>query len=509
MYTKKMLSTAAAVAVLSTGLMAFDSTPSGEIITGTQNASYLNGTVGAAALNLSADQRGDALIYPFYRMSDGWESEIIVRNTSQHATVAKVVLYAQRDSEELVDFNIYLSPYDVFRFTVKDGVITTTDGSVPMQVTSPHYGVAADDPDFNPHDGAEFELLKFEADKIAAGAKGYAIIYGMTQYNDGDTLLSDATELNYHKDASGKTLHKSLWHDYRRLLDDCRPGWRGAYTSNGTIAGMIDGMMTVAVAAPNTPANCGSNDGNGTPTNAASNSIVSGYDLANFGDVAPNTLIGTVRVSNATAGVERDLLLPATALQNMTDENMLLWSAGEYAAIQDRRIEDGAYEETGIRADALTFLTTSAYYTYNANDISNKMLVTQPMKRVLVQLGNDDGYWQNFTPANQWGGFLINYNLLDEDERSDSETINITKGNITSPFNSSPDDAVITYDDELVELADLEDSAAQDYFKTTNGFAYINFEGSAKGLPAVVTQMVGSKVGATYHTNWVYAPTIK
>jgi len=236
---------------------------------------------------------------------------------------------------------------------------------------------------------------------------------------------------------------------------------------------------------------------------------VSGYDLANFGDVAPNTLIGTVRVSNPTAGVERDLLLPATALQNMTDENMLLWSAGEYAAIQDRRIEDGAYEETGIRADALTFLTTSAYYTYNANDISNKMLVTQPMKRVLVQLGNDDGYWQNFTPANQWGGFLINYNLLDEDERSDSETINITKGNITSPFNSSPDDAVITYDDELVELADLEDSAAQDYFKTTNGFAYINFEGSAKGLPAVVTQMVGSKVGARYHTNWVYAPTIK
>ena len=515
-----MLSASAAVALLATGVMAFESDVNGRILTentdGTEvNATYMTGVPAVNDLNLSTSQRGDALIYPFYRMTDGWESEMVVRNTSPHATIAKVVLYGSGASEELIDFNIYLSPYDVFRFTVKESattadtyVVTTTDGSIPTGVTGPEKGTANDDADFNAHNSdEEFEIATFRTEKAIAGKKGYAIIYGMTQYNDNDTLETAEDDLNYHKE------HKALWADYRRLLDDCRPGWRGAYTSNGSVAGMIEGMMTIDVQAPNVAEGCGSEDQNGAISDTDSNSTLADYNLSRFGDVADDTLIGTVRVSQGTDGAPRDLLLPATALQNFTDGNMLLWTAGEYAAIQDRRISadnPAIYDEAGIVADAATFLTSAAYYTYDSDSIANKMVVTQPLKRILVQLGNDNGYWTKVDDT-QWGGFFGRYSLFDEDESVDSETITITKGNITSPFNSDPAAAQTTHNDEVAELIDLEDAAENEYFKTTDGFAYVNFTGEDDNstIPAIVTQMVGTKVNGVSQTNWIYAPTIK
>jgi len=502
MYSKKILSTVAAIAVVSTGLMAFDSDLNGNISVGATPAGYKAGTPASSDLNLSLDQRGDALIYPFYRMDSGWATEMVVRNTSARATVAKVVLYDKKDSEELVDFNVYLSPYDVVRFVIKDGMITSKDGSIPLPETAvwPIHGQEADDADFQ-HNKEEFNVIPAP---IQGGNIGYAIVYGMTQYDDGDTLLTSASDLNYHKDSNGETLHKSLWKDYRRLLDDCRPGWRAAYGSNGSIGGFVHGMMTVDVPAPDT--NIGSECANSSDSVLASN----GYELENFGDVLPTTLVGTVRVYKEDGVQSRDLLLPATALSNFTDNNMLLWSEGEYAAIQDRRIEDGTYQEDGIRADAKTFLTTSAYYTYAEDSKANKLLVTQPLKRILVQLGNDDGYWQNVTNGNPFGGFKITASIFDEDERVDSETINISRGTFTSPFDTGgrPDD--ITYNDELQALENLEENAENiDYFGKTDGFVYINFQGNNFGLPAIVTQMTGSKVGGIAQTNWIYAPTIK
>ena len=355
MYSKKILSTVAAIAVVSTGLMAFDSDRNGNISVGAIPAGYTAGTPSASDLNLSFDQRGDALIYPFYRMDSGWATEMVVRNTSARATVAKVVLYDKKDSEELVDFNVYLSPYDVVRFVIKDGMITSKDGSIPKPeiATSPIHGPSHDDVEFE-HNKEVFDVIP---NAIQGGNVGYAIVYGMTQYNDGDTLLTSASDLNYHKDINGNTLHEELWKDYRRLLDDCRLGWRAAYGSNGNIGGFKHGMMTVPVPAPDT------NIGSECATSSDSVLAESGYELENFNDVIENTLVGTVRVYKEDGQQSRDLLLPATALDNFTDGNMLLWSEGEYAAIQDRRIADGVYQKNEIRDDAKTFLITSAYYT--------------------------------------------------------------------------------------------------------------------------------------------------
>ena len=515
MYSKKILSTVAAIAVVSTGLMAFESDANGEIQVSqdgrTYNGGYTGGVSASSDLNLSTDQRGDALIYPFYRMDSGWATEMVVRNTTAKATVAKVVLYDKQDSEEIVDFNVYLSPYDAVRFVIKDNMITSKDGSIPLpdKSVNPKFGQDNDDTEFE-HNKEVFNVIPSPMKK---GNVGYAIVYGMTQYDDGDSRNTiDDSELNYHKDSSSKTLHNELWQDYRRVLDDCRPGWREAYKTGRTQRGFVHGMMTVDVPAPDTNVGCA----------GASDSVVDGYDLANFGDVAKDTLIGTVRVYKEDGVQSRDLLLPATALSNFTDENMLLWSEGEYAAIQDRRIKDGSYVKDDIRKDAKTFVIKSAYYTFAENSKANKLTITQPMKRILMQLTDPnefgefdtDGYWQNRSSIVPYGGFKLENNLFDEDERIDGESINITRGTFTSPFDTGVA-SESTYNDELHEFENIEELiedggvANSDYFKSTDGFIYLTFQGNENGLPAIVTQMTGSKVGGIAQTNWIYAPTIK
>jgi len=530
MYSKKILSTVAAMAVLSTGLMAFDSDELGNIQVGSKaKAGYAGGVQAQSDLNLSRDQKGDALIFPFWRMDNGWATEIVVRNTTPKATVAKVVLYAKRDSEELIDFNVYLSPFDAVRFTIKDGFITSSDGSIvlPDNAVNPKHGVTHDNDSTEhlfEHDVKTFKVnpKAIEHANYKGKSVGYAIVYGMTQYNDGDTIVNtgdDNDRLNYHGgESDADSMHRELFLDYRRVLDDCRPGWRNAYKTNlNSKPSFVHGMMTDAikggsVPAPDTNIGCA----------GASASVVDGYDLSNFGDVAKNTLIGTVRVFKAEDEQSRDLLLRATALNNFTDGNMLLWSEGEYAAIQDRRIAEGKYQEDGIRADAKTFVVKSAYYTYAKDSKENKLIITQPMKRILGQLGNDDEYWSNFSSENPYGGFKITNALFDENERIDGELLNITTGTFTSPFNTGTT-TDSTYNDELHELRDLEKEqgtsddegipydgvANSDYFGSTNGFIYLTFQGNEDGIPAIITQMTGSKVGHIAQTNWIYAPTIK
>jgi len=65
--------------------------------------------------------KGDVLIFPFYAAIDGgWETKLTVVNTSNtYSTVAKVIVRSPVNSEELLDFFIYLSPTDVWTGTLK------------------------------------------------------------------------------------------------------------------------------------------------------------------------------------------------------------------------------------------------------------------------------------------------------------------------------------------------------------------------------------------------------
>lgn len=68
----------------------------------------------AQALNLNPDGLGQVLIYPYYTVQNGLNTVISIVNTTDQAKAVKVRLLEGRNSKEVLDFNLYLSPYDVW-----------------------------------------------------------------------------------------------------------------------------------------------------------------------------------------------------------------------------------------------------------------------------------------------------------------------------------------------------------------------------------------------------------
>lgn len=521
-----MISAVAALAVLATGAMAFECAGNGQIQTAGVVSGYKNDFAGQglstiahtlaapldmSKLKLSDHLKGDALIYPLFTQKKGedgnWETEIVVRNTTNKATIAKVALYRDSDTEEVLDFNIFLSPKDAFRFKIADGQVTTSDSSIIGKQTLPSIGASKDSITMNADKDYVINNAPFNTEA------GYVVIYGMAQYDDNTPDTKDV----YHKD------ELSLAYDYRTLLDACRDGWRNAYTESG----MIQGMMTVPVNLPALPDHCVAN-----VANPAAYTSKTTADLTLFGDVEDDSLIGTVRVYNSAAGNERDMVLNATALQNYTENNMMLWAPGEFADFADRGLSTAFYEKAKVLDVAKAFMVNDAIYTYRAEDVQNTLIVTQPMKRRLFQLGlaQVNNYWTNFSSSNIFGGFQMGKEIYNEMEDQYSAVENVEATKIISPFNSTTTE-VYTYNYELQAISNLEyvggnikmedgkavyKNGAPVYENQKpafegNGFVKVNFLGNAtEGLPGIVTQMVGTHVGAegakVAQTNWIYAP---
>jgi hypothetical protein len=83
------------------------------------------GIVGAAglvsvsnAVNINPDGLGQALIYPYYTVNKGNSTLISVVNTTNLTKAVKVRFLEGRNSNEVLDFNLYLSPFDVWTAAV-------------------------------------------------------------------------------------------------------------------------------------------------------------------------------------------------------------------------------------------------------------------------------------------------------------------------------------------------------------------------------------------------------
>ena len=570
MYTRKILSAAAAVAVMSTGAMAFEAA-SGK---GTNYYNYETGTIVSnngdflikssyykagstpASINLSANQKGDALIFPAFIGEDGFETEIVVRNTSKEAVVAKAVLYSQEDSEELLDFNIYLSGKDVCRFKIKDGKVYSEDGSIKTYGIRPHQV----DMSLTSEDRTDYSLIKFAneepfvSDELRS-KRGYVVVFGMEQSKG--VTCGATTNDGFHLD------HASLYAGYAATLDanrsdaDNRPyitgilktdhTWRNIRNTDYATPVLKNSMfISEEHVAPNI-------DGNATVTwkkwGPDYNLVTRGPGLidctATFTDVE-DVLTGTVRIS----AEGRDMLLPAKAVRNFTNdatETRLLWTEGEYASIADRCIvADGnvtndlddeennisvsgvKYDDECVKADAQIFNVGTAIYTFNNKDThlgaeDNIVLLTQPYKRLLAQLNLagkifndvDKGYSgvHNYTVYNALLGTQDKVDtgrgyyfqtevsgLYDEDEWSKLAEVG---GTIITSGTDLPGTIPDTNDKELesIDASAFEKNEKMDgAFDDKNGFAEFSV-----GVPAIITQMIGSKAGASAEMNWVYS----
>ena len=108
-------------------------------------AAVLAGLAGAAgiagsaqAVNVNPDGLGQVLLYPYYTSNNGNSTIISVVNTTDQAKAVKVRFLEGQNSREVLDFNLYLSPWDVWVGAVADG----GDLGVAEQAGVPHLVVA-------------------------------------------------------------------------------------------------------------------------------------------------------------------------------------------------------------------------------------------------------------------------------------------------------------------------------------------------------------------------------
>ncbi len=89
----------------------------------------------ANAVNLNPDGLGQVLIYPFYTVDGGNNTQISVINTTNRVKAVKVRFLEARNSKEVLDFNLYLSPFDVWTGAALAGA-STGPGSLLTNDTS-------------------------------------------------------------------------------------------------------------------------------------------------------------------------------------------------------------------------------------------------------------------------------------------------------------------------------------------------------------------------------------
>ncbi|XSG84294.1 MAG: hypothetical protein ACPW60_11215 [Methylohalobius sp. ZOD2] len=86
------------------------------------------GAAGSAqAVTENADGLGQALIYPYYNVNNNFQTNVHLVNTKNEYKIVKLRIRESGNSQDVLDFNIYMSPYDVWT-----GVIRNVDGKANL-----------------------------------------------------------------------------------------------------------------------------------------------------------------------------------------------------------------------------------------------------------------------------------------------------------------------------------------------------------------------------------------
>lgn len=84
-----------------------------------------NAGTASAAVHISDDGQGQVLIYPYYTTRAGYDTYLSVLNTTALSKALKVRFSEGKNSRELLGFNIYLSPYDIWTAAI----VNTANGA--------------------------------------------------------------------------------------------------------------------------------------------------------------------------------------------------------------------------------------------------------------------------------------------------------------------------------------------------------------------------------------------
>ncbi|WP_198022005.1 hypothetical protein [Algiphilus aromaticivorans] len=93
----------------------------------------------AAQIEVSDSNTGTAVVVPYYTVNGGWRTLINLTNTSDNSLAVKFRLHESRNSRDVLDFNIALSPRDVWTAFIEQSPmgrpsLQTTDRSCTIPI---------------------------------------------------------------------------------------------------------------------------------------------------------------------------------------------------------------------------------------------------------------------------------------------------------------------------------------------------------------------------------------
>lgn len=162
----------------------------------------------ANAVHVNPDGLGQVLLYPYYTVQNGFDTYVHVVNTTDRVKAVKVRFLEGMNSSEVLDFNLYLSPYDVWT-----GVITRTDTGA--KVASSDTSCIA--PRQLPAGGEAFRNSEYALDTtntVSRTREGYIEIIEMGVVNDSfvlDTVnVADAATHVHNADGTSVPLNCTI-----------------------------------------------------------------------------------------------------------------------------------------------------------------------------------------------------------------------------------------------------------------------------------------------------------
>jgi hypothetical protein len=194
-------------------------------------AAVLAGLAGAAgiassaqAVNLNPDGLGQVLIYPYYTTNAGNDTLLSVVNTTDSAKAVKVRFVEGYNSREVLDFNMYMSAYDVWVAAIVDGgIVDPAEDGVPHLIvpdstcTVPYlYGDDYDDLGYGLQEFLPYAYTGTNADggptTIARASEGHFEIIEMG-------TLTNETETAKRLGSADAATH--VFDDGRQVPADC------------------------------------------------------------------------------------------------------------------------------------------------------------------------------------------------------------------------------------------------------------------------------------------------
>jgi hypothetical protein len=202
------------------------------VLAGLAGVAGIAGT--AQAVNMNPDGLGQVLIYPYYTANDGNQTILSVVNTTDQAKAVKVRFLEGFNSREVLDFNLYMSEYDVWVAAISEGTVTNGPqaGNPVAKLTIPDSSCTVPylyDYDMG-YGEQEFLTLAYTGDFADGGpTSSVRTMEGHFEMIEMGTLTGVAADnVRHYEDANGVRVPKDCleltdyWTDY--VNDDSKDG---------------------------------------------------------------------------------------------------------------------------------------------------------------------------------------------------------------------------------------------------------------------------------------------